>query len=248
LGQFEKALELRRQAARLRERFEKTFWCEDLSTYAIALDGKKSPCRVRTSNAGHCLYTGIASEEHAQGVAGVMFDSGGYSGWGIRTVAGSQARYNPMSYHNGSVWPHDNALVAMGLARYGRKDLAARVLTGMFDLSLFVNLHRIPELFCGFQRRPGKGPTQYPVACAPQSWAAAAVFLLLQACLGLSVRARRNQISFDHPLLPESLERVDIYSLRCKDSVVDLKLERYGDIVGIDVKRREGDVEIVSVV
>jgi glycogen debranching enzyme len=248
LGQFEKALELRRQAARLRERFEKTFWCDDLSTYAIALDGMKSPCRVRTSNAGHCLYTGIASEEHAESVARTLFDGAGYSGWGIRTVAGSQARYNPMSYHNGSVWPHDNALVAMGLARYGRKDLAVRVLTGMFDLSLFVNLHRIPELFCGFQRRPGKGPTQYPVACAPQSWAAGAVFLLLQACLGLTVRARRNQISLDHPLLPESLERVDIRSLRCKDSVVDLKLERYGDIVGVDVRRREGDVEIVSVV
>ncbi|HKW86823.1 MAG TPA: amylo-alpha-1,6-glucosidase, partial [Nitrospiraceae bacterium] len=189
LGQAETAQQLLRQAQALQERFEQAFWCEELSTYALALDGQKRQCKVRTSNAGHCLFTGIASQERARCIADSLLGKDFFSGWGIRTVAASEARFNPMSYHNGSVWPHDNALIAIGLARYGLKESVLKIMTGLFDASLLVDLHRLPELFCGFVRRPGESPTLYPVACAPQAWSAASVFMLLQACLGLTIHA-----------------------------------------------------------
>jgi glycogen debranching enzyme len=248
LGYAERSRDLFLEAQVLRERFEETFWSEELSTYILALDGEKRPCGVRTSNAGHCLFTGIASEAHARRLSQTLLDEDSFSGWGIRTLAASEARYNPMSYHNGSIWPHDNALIAQGLARYGFKTSAIKVLTGLFDASLFVDLHRMPELFCGFGRRYGEGPTLYPVACAPQAWSAAAVYLLLQACLGLRVNAAQAQIIFTHPFLPEFLQEVRILDLRVGAAVVDLALTRHTHDVGIDVLRREGDVEIVAVI
>jgi glycogen debranching enzyme len=245
LGQAERASELLRQAQTLQGRFEETFWCEELSTYALALDGNKRPCRVRTSNAGHCLLTGIASPERARRTARTLLEEGSFSGWGIRTVAASEVRYNPMSYHNGSVWPHDNALIALGLARYGLTDEVLKVMTGLFEASLFVDLHRLPELFCGFHRRPGEGPTLYPVACAPQSWAAASVFLLLQACLGLTIQGPEGQICFSQPVLPEFLKEVRVKDLQVGEGSVDLLLQRRGQDVGINVLRREGSLKIV---
>jgi glycogen debranching enzyme len=247
LGQPERAAELRRQAEALQRRFEEAFWCEELSTYALALDGTKRPCRVRSSNAGQCLLTGIATPEHARRMAQVLLGHESFSGWGIRTLSSAEVRYNPMSYHNGSVWPHDNALIGWGMARYGLKDSVLGVLTGLFDTSLFLDLHRMPELFCGFVRRPGEGPTLYPVACAPQAWSAAAVFMLLQATLGLSISAPEARISFHYPLLPPFLKEVQIRNLRVGEAVVDLLLLRHGQDVGINVPRREGRVEIVMV-
>jgi glycogen debranching enzyme len=244
LGRPEQAATLHRQAEALREQFERAFWCDDLSTYALALDGRKRPCRVRTSNAGHCLLTGIAVPEHARRAAQTLLNHESFSGWGVRTLAASEVRYNPMSYHNGSVWPHDNALVAAGLARYGLKDSVLAVMAGMFDASQFVDLHRMPELFCGFGRRPGEGPTRYPVACAPQAWAAAAVFLLLQACLGLTVNAPERFVCFTYPLLPSFLKEVQIRGLKVGNASLDLLLLRHGDDVGINVLRREGQVEV----
>jgi glycogen debranching enzyme len=247
LGRWDRAAQLARQAERLRERFEDVFWCEGLSTYALALDGKKRPCRVKTSNAGQCLFTGIVSPERALRVAETLLNEASFSGWGIRTVAASEARYNPMSYHNGSIWPHDNALIAYGLGRYRLPEAASRVLTGMFDASLFVDLHRMPELFCGFPRRAGQGPTLYPVACAPQAWSAATVFMLLQACLGMRIEATLRRIFFSHPLLPESLQEVELFGLRVGDASIDLRLERHDHDVGVNVLRRDGDVEVVAV-
>lgn len=244
LGHAERAAELRGQATALQQRFERAFWCEELATYALALDGNKHPCRVRTSNAGHCLLTGIVSPEHARRVARTLLAPESFSGWGVRTVAEGEARYNPMSYHNGSVWPHDNALVARGLARYGFKESALRILSALFDASRFLDLHRMPELFCGFGRRSGEGPTLYPVACSPQSWSAASVFLLLQACLGLTVYACPPRLCFSYPLLPEFLEEVRLSGLRVGDALVDLLLVRHGQDVGINVLRRDGQVEI----
>jgi glycogen debranching enzyme len=246
LGRPERAAGLRRQAEELRERFEAAFWCDDLSTYALALDGDKRPCRVRTSNAGHCLYTGIARPDRAKRVARTLVGSDSFTGWGVRTLAATERRYNPMSYHNGSVWPHDNALIAAGFARYGLMAEAAQLLTGLFDASLFVDLHRLPELFCGFPRRPGEGPTLYPVACAPQAWAAAAVYLLLQACLGLDVDGPQGRVTLTSPLLPESLPEVRVRNLRVGAGAVDLYLHRHGpDDVGVNVLRREGPVQVV---
>jgi glycogen debranching enzyme len=244
LGRAEQSDGLWRQADLLRERFERAFWCDDLGTYALALDGDKRPCRVRTSNAGHCLFTGIADRERARRTAQTLLGADSFSGWGVRTVAAGEARYNPMSYHNGSVWPHDNALIAQGLAHYGLKDGVLRVMAGLFEASAFLDLHRLPELFCGFERRPGEGPTLYPVACSPQAWSAAAPFLLLQACLGLDVKGPERQACFHQPVLPHFLREVHIHNLDVGGVAVDLLLHRHGDEVSINVLRREGTVEV----
>ena len=244
LGKPEQAADLWRQAEALQERFESEFWCDDLSTYVLALDGKKRQCRVRTSNAGHCLLTGIANPERAWLTAQTLLREELFSGWGVRTIASNEARYNPMSYHNGSVWPHDNALIAWGMARYGLKEPVLKILTGMFDASLFVDLHRLPELFCGFVRRPGEGPTLYPVACAPQAWAAASVFLLLQACLGLSIHGAEERIRFSNPTLPEFLQEIRIDNLRVGKATVDLMIERHPQDVSVRVLRMDGQIII----
>jgi glycogen debranching enzyme len=247
LGYTARAEALRQQAETLRKHFEATFWCEDLSTYALALDGRKQPCRVRTSNPGHCLYTGIVSTERAYRTAATLTSELTFSGWGIRTVCASESRYNPMSYHNGSVWPHDNSLIAAGFARYGLRDHAAAVLTGLFDASLFFELHRMPELFCGFRRRPGESPTHYPVSCSPQAWASGACWLLFQACLGLDIRGAGRKICFTKPFLPPFLAEIQIRDLVVGNASVDLELIRHDEDVSVNVLRRDGEVEVTIV-
>lgn len=237
---------LRTAAEALRAKFESAFWSDELSMFVLALDGDKRQCRVRSSNAGHCLFSGIASQGHARRTMDSMLSPGMFSGWGIRTIATDERRYNPMSYHNGSVWPHDNALIAFGATISREKDLALKVMSGLLDLSIFIELHRLPELICGFPRRPGKGPTLYPVACAPQAWAAGAVFLILQACLGLSIHAKESRIYLHYTALPQAIERVRIRNLRIGASSVDLAFERHDETVMVDVLRRTGDIEIVA--
>jgi len=244
LGRPEQAAQLLHRAERLRERFEAAFWCDDLSTYALALDGDKRPCRVRTSNAGQCLFTGIVDSDRARRVARTLFADESFCGWGIRTLDAREARYNPMAYHNGSVWPHDNALVAYGLARYGMEDLATRIWSGLFEAARWFDLHRMPELFCGFSQTPGEGPTLYPVACAPQAWAAGSVFLLFQAFLGLSISGPRAEVTFTRPHLPPALDELRIHDLELCGATVDLRIVRHDDDVGVNVLRREGDVRI----
>jgi glycogen debranching enzyme len=234
------------RAERLRENFERTFWCEDLDTYALALDGHKRPCRVRSSNAGHALFAGIVSPERARRVSGTLMAEASFAGWGVRTVAIGERRYNPQSYHNGSIWPHDNALIAAGLARYGFTGEATRVLAAMLDLSEAVVFHRLPELICGFTRG-GREPTLYPVACAPQAWAAGAVFLLLGSALGVHIDAPARRISFSRGWLPETIDWVRLSDLTIGDARVDLQLERHPYDVDVTVLRREGEVEIVTV-
>jgi glycogen debranching enzyme len=247
MGNAHEAETLVAEADAFRERFERAFWCEEIETYALALDGKGQPCRVRSSNAGHCLLAGIASPERALRTARTLLAGDSFSGWGIRTIPTSEARYNPMSYHNGSVWPHDNALIAAGMAQYGYKEGALRILTGLFDASLFLELRRLPELFCGFPRRAGESPTRYPNACAPQAWASAAGFLLLQSCLGLRIDAARRRLSFVRPVLPPFLQRVDIRNITIGDARVDVTLDRQPEDVGLTVTRRDGNLEIIVV-
>jgi glycogen debranching enzyme len=244
----QRAAALEVEAEELRANFEDKFWCDELGTYALALDGEKRPCRVKSSNPGHCLFMGIASPEHARRVANTLFLPESFTGWGIRTVAEGEARYNPLSYHNGSVWPHDNSVIASGLARYGYKKMAGQIFMGLLDLSSMVDLHRLPELFCGVDRRPGEGPTLYPVACSPQAWAAAAPFLILQACLGISIDADRKRIVFDDPYLPEGIPNLSIVDLRCGDTSVDLFLERRNDSVLVNKSDSDSKVEIVTIV
>jgi len=244
MGETQRANALSLEAQRLKERFERTFWCDELATYALALDGSKRPCLVRASNAGHGLFTGIASPDHARLTTRTLLGEDFFSGWGIRTLASSEPRFNPMSYHNGSVWPHDNALIAAGMARYGLKDEALRIFSGLFDAALFLDLHRLPELFCGFARRPGEGPSLYPVACSPQSWSVVTVFLLLQACLGLSVNGAEGRVEFFSPCLPEFLEWVQVKNLRVGNAELDLFLKRHADDVVVSILRRKGQVEV----
>jgi glycogen debranching enzyme len=246
LGDPSRAGRLRDQAEALRSSFEERFWSDEIGTYALALDGDKRRCLVRSSNAGHALLAGIASPEHARRAAGTLLDDLSFSGWGVRTLSAAELRYNPMSYHNGSIWPHDNALVAAGLARYGLKREACRILGAMFEASTRLELHRLPELFCGFKRRAGDGPTLYPVACAPQAWAAGAVFLLLQAALGIRVEAAARRVELHDALLPEFLDTVTIEGLAVGDGSVDLVLQRHEDDVGVHVARRRGEVSVVN--
>ncbi len=245
LGMAQRATALERQAEELRQRFEAAFWCDDLKTYALALDGEKQPCRAKASNAGQCLFGGIASPERAARVARGLASAEFFSGWGIRTLATTEPRYNPMAYHNGAVWPHDNALIAHGAARYGLKELAARVLAGLFAAGTYFDLNRMPELFCGFGREPGEGPVPYPVACAPQAWAGGSVFLLLEGCLGLGVSGVQRQIWFHQPRLPSFIPELRIRNLEVAQATVDLLLVRHGDDVGVNVLRRAGDLSVV---
>jgi glycogen debranching enzyme len=244
LGRREIAHRLEMEALALAERFEDAFWCENLGTYALALDGEKQPCAVRSSNAGHLLFSGMVREDRARRVAADLLRPHFFTGWGIRTIALGEVRYNPMSYHNGSIWPHDNALIALGLARYGLKHSVGQVFKGLFDAATYMDLRRLPELFCGFRREKHRGPTLYPVACAPQAWASATPFSLLEAALGLEFDAERSEIRLRNPWLPAFLNDVILRDLQLGEASVDLHIRRHGDDVSMEVLRRRGQIQV----
>jgi glycogen debranching enzyme len=244
LGKHELAKKLKAEAERLAERFEQAFWCEELGTYALALDGEKKQCRVKTSNAGQVLFSGMIREDRARLVAADLMRPHFFTGWGIRTVAHGEARYNPMSYHDGSIWPHDNALITLGLARYGLKHSVAHVFKALFDAATYMDLRRLPELFCGFRREKGRGPTLYPVACAPQAWASATPFTLLEAALGLEFDAAHGEIRLRNPRLPAFLNEVVLRDLRLGASSVDLRVRRHGEDVSLEVLRTRGEIRV----
>jgi glycogen debranching enzyme len=244
IGQGDRALILEREARQLAERFERAFWCPDIGMYALALDGAKEPCRVRTSNAGQVLMSGIAAADRAREVADAMMGPDFFSGWGIRTVSRREARYNPMSYHNGSIWPHDNALIALGLARYGAKQAVGRVFRGLFDAATYMDFRRLPELFCGFQRSRERGPTLYPVACSPQAWSAATPFSLLQSCLGLELDQEHREVRLRNPHLPPFLHEVRLRNLTIQDASADVAVHGSGGDVAVRVLDTRGDIEV----
>ena len=243
LGKTDVAHRLTNEAQELSSRFETAFWSDELGTYALALDGAKQPCKVRTSNAGQLLFSGMIGEQRAFRVAAGLMRPDFFSGWGIRTVARGEARYNPMSYHNGSIWPHDNALIALGLARYGLKHAVEHLFKGLFDAASYMDLRRLPELFCGFRRERQRGPTLYPVACAPQAWASATPFTLLEAALGLEFDIERSEIRLRNPRLPAFLGHVVLRDLQLGSSSIDLEINRHGDGVSLEVLRKRGDVQ-----
>lgn len=244
-GDTQRQSTLEDQAGEIQRHFEEAFWCDEISTYALALDGRKKPCRVRTSNPGHCMFSGIASKQRAHLVAHTLMSRDMFSGFGVRTVGSEEARYNPLSYHNGSVWPHDNAMIAAGMARYGFRDFAGRILMGLLDVSSTVDLNRLPELFCGVNRRGGEGPVLYPVACSPQSWAAGAVLMLLEACLGISVHTRERHLVLNRPYLPEGIPQLWIRGLSVGDCRIHLLLERDSDSVRLQVLEKQGGADIL---
>lgn len=247
LGHYDMAASLKESAEELRFRFEADFWDEDLGTYVLALDGMKRPCRVRSSNAGHALFSGIASLDRANRVAATLMSKEGFSGWGIRTLAQGEARFNPMSYHNGSIWPHDNAAIAIGFVRYNLKEEAARVFQGLFDAAKEQEMRRLPELFCGFIRKPGRGPTPYPVACSPQAWAASATFGVLGACLGLEQAYSENEIRFRNPTMPAFFHEIVLRNVQTGTSFADFRMHRHGNDVATNVLNRRGDAKILIV-
>jgi glycogen debranching enzyme len=245
LGEEGMATRLRADAAQLFARFNRDFWLPHESFYALALDGGKRPCEVIASNAGHCLWTGIVPEHRAAVVAKRLLADDMFSGWGIRTLSARERRYNPMSYHNGSVWPHDNAIAVAGFRRYRFGALAVTVASGLFDASRHFERGRLPELFCGFTRRTGHGPISYPVACSPQAWAAGSVLQLLTAMLGLEADAVAGRLTFVSPQLPPWLRDVEIYDLRIGGSSLDVAIGRGRDGAAVELIGRRGDVELI---
>ena len=245
LGDSQRESALRNRAEEIQNRFEEAFWCDEISTYALALDRHKKTCRVRTSNPGHCLFSGIASKERGYLVAHTLMSRDMFSGFGVRTLGTQEARYNPLSYHNGSVWPHDNAIIAAGLARYGFRDFAGRILMALLDVSDAVDLHRLPELFCGIDRRQDEGPVLYPVACSPQAWAAGSVLMLLQACLGISIDTQKKRLVLNRPCLPDGIPQLWIRGLCIGDCRVHLFLERKPDSVYFQILEKQGEAEVM---
>jgi glycogen debranching enzyme len=245
LGDHERAVRLRDQATVLRRRFNEAFWMEDQGFFAMALDGEKRQVRTVTSNPGHGLYCDIVEARRAEAMAERLFQPDLFSGWGIRTMSKSARAYNPMSYHNGTVWPHDNALIAAGLKRYGHVDATNRLATAMFDVAGHSEYMRLPELFCGFVRRDPSPPVEYPAACAPQAWAAGAPFLLLQAMLGISAHANENLLTVNKPHLPRWLGRVRLHNLRVAESSLSLEFHRDDRSTSFSILSKEGDVRVV---
>ncbi|HWX11652.1 MAG TPA: amylo-alpha-1,6-glucosidase [Trinickia sp.] len=236
-----------RYAARsesLRERVEQLFWMPEAGFYGIALDGHGELCRVLASNAGHLLAFGLPTRERGETVARKLESTLFHTGWGVRTLAANQPRFNPMSYHNGSVWPHDTALCARGLARYGEKQAAVRLLRALFEAAVNFDM-RLPELFCGFMRSRGEPPTAYPVACLPQAWAAGAPFMMLEACLGLKIDSVREEILIEQPALPEGIDWLELRNLRIGAKTVSITFFRVGGKVVASADNR--DVRVATV-
>jgi glycogen debranching enzyme len=245
LGRSEDARRLRDEAERLKARFNEAFWMPDEGYFAAALDADKQQVRTVMSNPGHGLYCGIIDKDLASPLSKRLLAPDMFSGWGVRTMSKSAAAYNPMSYHNGSVWPHDNALIAAGLKRYGFVRSTNRVATALFDAAVSADYLRLPELFCGFTRRTPNRPVSYPIACSPQAWAAGAPFLMLQAILGISAMAHEGLLTVNHPHLPTWLNSVEIRNLAVGGSRLNMVFRREGEITSFSLLSREGDLRVV---
>lgn len=244
-GDRERGSRLRKEAEELKVRFNHAFWMPGENFFAMALDGNKRQVKSITSNPAHGFYCEIIDTDHAQPVADRLLEADMFSGWGIRTMSKSAAAYNPMSYHNGSIWPHDNAFIAAGLKRYGFHRKTNRLATSLFDAAVYSQTMRLPELFCGFTRRTPNRPVSYPVACSPQAWAAGAPFLMLQAMLGLSARAHENLLTINSPVLPAWLNTVELRNLRVGASTISIAFKREGDMTGFSLLNKQGDIRVV---
>jgi glycogen debranching enzyme len=245
LGRSDQAVVLRSQAGTLRARFNERFWVESEQYFAEALDGEKRQVGSVTSNPAHGLYCDVVDADRAQLMARRLLAPDMFSGWGIRTMSKSSVAYNPMSYHNGSVWPHDNAFIGAGLKRYGHARATNRLATALFDMAVTVDDMRLPELFCGFTRRSPNRPVAYPVACSPQAWASGAPYLLLQAMLGISARAPENTLLVNKPNLPPWLNTVELHNLRVGRSTISVVFRRQGETTGFSLLEKEGNVRVL---
>ncbi len=244
LGREETAARLNQRAAALKSRFERDFWLERERTIALALDGNKKPCRVMSSNAGHCLATGLLDRQRGRALSERLMNEEMFTGWGVRTLGVGERRYNPMSYHNGSVWPHDNALVAAGLASVQERRGVLRILEGLLQAAAQFNTGSLPELFCGFPRDQLLGPVPYPVACHPQAWSAASIFMIVQAMLGFEVMGFERKLVIDSPMMPEWLEWLKIENLKIGDGAVSLLIRRSPEVPAIEILEKHGPITV----
>ncbi len=245
LGKHDLVLSFLSKAESLRNKIREKFWDSVGGFFVIALDGKKVPCRIKTSNSGHLLFAEAVKETEAASLVHALFQEDMFSGWGIRTLSKKELLFNPVSYHNGSVWPHDNALIGEGLSKYGFKEELERIFEGLYEASHYFPYHRLPELFCGFSKRAGEGPVHYPVACSPQAWSSGAVFMLLSATLGL--RFTQKGLCFVRPRLPGFLDRVKLEGLRVGENRVDLEIVRYEKDVVVNVIEKPKEVEVMVI-
>ena len=244
LGHGDVADRLLTRAAALKKSFERDFWLDREGMIALALDADRQPCRVMTSNGAHCLATGLIDGDRATSMGKRLLADDMYSGWGIRTLSRDEKRYNPMSYHNGSIWPHDNAIAALGLAQAGDCAGVVKVLEGLFDASEQLNTSSLPELFCGFRREVGLGPVPYPVACHPQAWSAASIFMVLQAMLGIRVLGFERRVVFAAHRIPSWLDWLSVEGMKVGDGQVSFVLRGSPNGVAIEVKEESPGVHI----
>jgi glycogen debranching enzyme len=247
LGEDNLAEKLKKEAEQLKKHFNDVFWDDKLGTYVLALDGDKNPCRVLSSNAGHTLFCGIATSERAAKTAARLMNEEMFTGWGVRTLSYKESRFNPMSYHNGSVWPHDTALIAHGLARYGLAKEAMKLMQALFDASLFIELQRLPELFCGFPFRKGEAPTAYPVACSPQAWSVGAVFLLVQSCLQITIDGYEKKFILNNPVLPDYINEMKISNVKFGTEEFLLEIIKYDNDLGIHLLKKPAGWQLVTI-
>lgn len=243
--QFELADRWQEEARNLKVRFNQDFWIEDQDFCALALDGEGNQVDSITSNPGQCLQLGLFTPEKAYSVAERLRAPDMFNGWGIRTLSSLSPAYNPMGYHIGSVWPHDNSLIAMGLRSLGLIDQALEVFQGLFDMTIHQSYQRPPELFCGYEKNGDNAPVKYPVACTPQAWATGSIFQLLQMIVNLVPDAQNNCLRIIDPALPESINRLSVHNLRVGTTILDLEFERSGSTTACRVAKKRGNLRVV---
>ena len=247
LGKIRTAEKMKKDAAELAKRFERAFWMPQRGFYAMALDREKRQLQVISSNVGHLLFTRMLPQDRARAIVQRFMQPDMFSGWGWRTISQDERIFNPLSYHRGSVWPHDNSLVAHGMALYEFRDAALTAFTGLAQAALNFRDYRLPELFCGIQRRETDEPVQYPVSCSPQAWASGAIFLLLTSVLGIRPSAPRRELNIVNPRLPDWLDYLNIRNLRIGGSRVGLDFTRRGNRTFCNIVDVEGDKLLVNV-
>jgi glycogen debranching enzyme len=246
-GDTRTADKLKKESAEMAKRFEKAFWMPKLGFYAMALDRDKRQTQVISSNPGQLLFTRMLPLERAKTVTQRFMRNDMFSGWGWRTISREERIFNPLSYHRGSIWPHDNSLIAHGMALYEFREPANRIFTALFQAALKFRDYRLPELFCGIERREHDDPVQYPVSCSPQAWASGAVFLLLMSVLGIRPSAHRKELNIVNPSLPDFLDHFSIRNMRVGGSRVGLDFTRRGERTFCNVVDIEGDKLLVNV-
>lgn len=244
LGEIDKAKQLEKDALGLKERFNRDFWMEDKKYFAFGLDYQKKQIASITSNPGHGLYSGIINQDKAKAVVKKLLSEEMFNGWGIRTMGKKEMGYNPASYHNGSVWPHDNSIIIQGLIRYNYPKEAAKVINSLLKASQYFKSHRLPELFCGFDHKEMKGPVEYPVACSPQAWASGSIYLIIQSLLGLNPEMANNKI-YLKPIFPDEINKVEIKNLKIGDNRVDFTLTREGSRLKLSKTKVEGNIKLI---